>query len=246
MENFNSDPGWLSFNLPVNNNDFGFRDSEFAGGNPGEVGGFFSRSDEVAWYGDITIGDFTADEILSASGLMNIYKVDPDYNANIHVGHFNSFGPPSINGIGFQILESSPPSPFSCRIFYKIGDTEGELFTIDGIDESRTWSYIYDPYDGSNGSLTVSISGSGGGTKKVDLSATQRSSIVTLNVFGLALPGMIYYDRPGQLELYIDSVSYTSDKWCVPDDPPDEEPSTSSGDGGGGGGGCFIATAAGN
>ena len=110
MENFNSDPGWLSFNLSVNNNDFGFRDSEFAGGNPGEVGGFFSRSDEVAWYGDITIGDFTGDEILSVSGLMNIYNVDPDYNANIHVGHFNSFGPPRINGIGFQILESSPPA----------------------------------------------------------------------------------------------------------------------------------------
>ena len=48
---------------------------------------------------------------------------------------------------------------------------------------------------------------------------------------------MMYYDRPGQLELYIDSVSYTSERWCIPEDPPDEEPSTDSGDGGGGGGG---------
>jgi len=72
MEYFDSDPGWTSFNLPVDNNDFGFRNSNFAGGNTGEAGGFFSRSDEVAWYGDDTIGNFTGNEILSASGIMNI------------------------------------------------------------------------------------------------------------------------------------------------------------------------------
>ena len=63
------------------------------------------------------------------------------------------------------------------NIFYEIGDSEGELFIITGVDESRTWSYLYDPDDVSYGSLTVSISGSGGNTAKVFLSESQRNSI---------------------------------------------------------------------
>ena len=226
-ENFDSDPGWQSFNLPVDNNDFGFRESNFAGGDTGEAGGFFSRSSQVAWYGDDTIGNFTGNEVLSASGLMNIYNVEPGYNHNIHVGHFDSNGPPKINGIGFQILEEQSTSPFSFRIFYMIGPTEWALFTITGINESRTWSYLYDPNDGSYGSLTVSISGSGGNTETVFLSESQRNSIGTLNTFGLAGEGQ-EFSAPEQLEFYIDNVSYTVDI--------SEPVGTSSGGGGGGGG----------
>ena len=209
-EYFDSDPGWHSFNLPINNNDFGFRNSNFAGGNTGEVGGFFSRSDQVAWYGDDTIGNFTGNKILSASGLMNIYNVEPGYNHNFHIGHFDSSIPPYINGIGFVILENQSTSPFSFRIFYTIGDTAGFLFTITGIKESRTWSYLYDPNDGSYGSLTVSISGSGGNTETVFLSESQRNSIGTLNTFGLAGEGQEFSDLE-QLEFYIDNVSYTGE-----------------------------------
>jgi hypothetical protein len=213
-EYFDSDPGWRSFNLPVDNNDFGFRNSNFASGNTGEAGGFFSRSDEMAWYGDDTVGNFTGNEILSASGLMNIYNVEPDYNNNIHIGHFDRNGPSQINGIGFQILEypvnNQTINPTSFRIFYEIGSYEGLLFTITGIKESRTWSYLYDPNDGSYGSLTVSISGSGGDTATVFLSESQRNSIGTLNVFGLAVGDLV--SAPEQCEFYIDNVSYTSDE----------------------------------
>jgi len=205
-EYFDSDPGWHSFNLPINNNDFGFRNSNFAGGNPGEAGGSFSRSDQVAWYGDDTIGNFTGNEVLSASGLMNIYNVEPGYNHNFHIGHFDSSS--DINGIGFVILENQSTSPFSFRIHYTIGDTYDLLFTITGINESRTWSYLYDPDDGSYGSLTVSISGSGGNTETVFLSESQLNSIGTLNTFGLAWEGQ-EYSAPEQLEFYIDNVSYT-------------------------------------
>jgi len=211
-EYFDSDPGWRSFNLPVDNNDFGFRNSNFAGGNTGEAGGFFSQTDQVAWYGNDTIGNFTGNNIISASGLMNIYNVEPDYNNNIQISHFDSNGPPHINGMGFQILEypitGQTTNPSSFRIFYKIGDTEGLLFIINGIKESRTWSYLYDPNDGSYGSLTVSVSGSGGNTATVFLSGSQRNSIGTLNTFGLAEKA----DNDAYLkqsEFYIDNVSYS-------------------------------------
>ena len=210
-ESFDSNPGWRSFNLPVNNNDFGFRNSNFAGGNTGEAGGFFSQADQVAWYGDDTIGNLTSNNILSASGLMNIYKVEPHYNNNIIISHFDSSGPSYINGIGFQILEypinDQSTNPSSFRIFYKIGDTEGLLFNINGINESRDWSYLYDPNDSSYGSLTVSISGSGGNTATVFLSNYQRNSIGTLNTFGLSEKADNAF--PEQCEFYIDNVNYS-------------------------------------
>ena len=227
-EYFDNDPGWISINLPVNNNDFGFRNSDFAGGNPGEAGGFFSQTDEVAWYGNDTIGNFTGDEILSASGLMNIRSVEDGYNNNIHIGHFDrdDFTLQSINGIGFQILEwedTTPPQYFF-RICYMIGDYEDCLFTITGFDESRTWSYLYDPKDGSYGSLTVSISDSGSGelTETVYLSADQRTSIGNLNTFGLAEKNDNAAST-AKCEFYIDNVSYTTHDFDGDGVPGDED-----------------------
>jgi hypothetical protein len=221
-EYFDSDPGWTSFNLPVDDNDFGFRNSNLAGGNTGEAGGFFSGSDQIAWYGDDTIGNLTGNEILSASGIVNIYNMEPGYNGHIHIGHFfgqtDLSGYPNFNGIGFYI-DSITPSSF--RVVAWIGDKSSGLFNITGINESRTWSYFYDPDDGSYGSLTVSMSGSGGGTVKHFLLESERNSIGLinpwsprpLNVFGLAVPDLGGVSTPEQLELYIDNVTYTSEPY---------------------------------
>ena len=77
-ERFDTDPGWTSFNLPINRNDFGFRNSDFAGGDTGEVGGLFSQTDEVAWYGDDDVGLLGDNDVIQASGLMNIRAFRPD------------------------------------------------------------------------------------------------------------------------------------------------------------------------
>lgn len=209
-EHFDTDPGWTSFNLPNDGNDFGFRNSNYAGGDAGEVGGLFSRTDEVSWYGDDNVGVLGEDDAIQASGLMNIRSVEAGYNNNTHVGHFDSDGLSTfvINGIGFQVLEQNSTSPFSFRIFYTIGSTEDFLFEINGVDESRNWSYLYDPNDGDFGSLTVSISGAGGDTAKRFLTAGQRASIGNLNVFGLAEMDNSYAELP-QAEIYVDDVTYT-------------------------------------
>ncbi len=209
-EYFDSDPGWTSFNLPADYVNIGFRNSNFAGGNTGEAGGFFSRTDQLSWYGNDTIGNLTGNKILSASGLMNINNVDEHYNNGIFIGHFDSSSdPPRV--IGFEIMEYPPNNqginPSSFRIFYNIGDSEDVLFIITGIKESRNWSYLYDPNDGSYGSITVSISGSGGNTATVFLSESQRNSIGTLNTFGLGVESA--NSQPEQFEFYIDNVSYT-------------------------------------
>ena len=170
-EYFDTDPGWTASGLPVNDNDFGFRQSSIAGGEPGEAGGFFSATDQLVWYGDDDIGNITGEQIISASGIMSIISVDAHLNNNIFIGHFNDEDSGSSGCIGFQILEepsgNQKINPASFRIFFKVcgGDpygvgspTEGLLFVISNLGESRNWSYHYDPEEGDYGALTVSIS----------------------------------------------------------------------------------------
>jgi hypothetical protein len=210
-EDFDGDPGWTTFNLPGDSKDFGFKNSNFAGGNLGEAGGLFSGSGQRSWYADDSIGDVTASREIRASGLLNIVNVEPGYDNNVVIGHFDSRAAPDERAgrIGFQILENRSTSPFSFRVFYKIGDGEGYLFVVDGINERRTWSYLYDPDDGPHGSLTVSISGSGGNTATIFLSESQRSSIGAPNAFGLLNVCCTGGNMGEQLEAYIDDVTYT-------------------------------------
>ena len=83
------------------------------------------------------------------------------------------------------------------------------MFTIDGLDQSRTWSYDYDPSAGTSGSLTVSISGPGGATVTHFLTSFERDSIGTIQTFGLAEKSHIPPGTMGQAEIYIDDLSYT-------------------------------------
>ena len=216
-ENFDNDPGWTAFGLPVDDNDFGFRQSGIAGGEPGEAGGFFSATDQLVWYGDDSIGVVTAEQVIAASGILNISRVDAHYNNNVFIGHFAADDVALSRAIGFQILEepggNQGTNPSSFRIYYKIDalgvDTmsEGPLFVITNTDETREWHYQYDPSDGDYGSLTVSVSGNGGNTATVFLNELQRQALTSLDIFGMAVAPQD--QRPQQLEMYIDNASYT-------------------------------------
>ena len=197
----------------VDNNDFGFQFSNLAGGEVGEAGGFFAEPNNVpVWYGDTGIGPFSGNDGLSGSGILNIVSVDMDYNNNVFIGHFDNggFSPLVMNGIGIMMLESAAQIGTSeFRIVYTIGTTEGLLFTIDGLDQTRTWSYDYDPSAGTSGSLTISVSGPGGATVTHFLSSFQRDSIGSMQTFGFAEKAHIPPGTMGQAEIYIDDLSYT-------------------------------------
>jgi hypothetical protein len=217
IENFDTDPGWTRFNNPANSNDFGFQDSNLAGGTAaGEAGGFFSVTSMPVWYGDDTVGNLGGNSALSASGILNIVSVDMPYNNNVFIGHFDNEGFIDrivSNGIGFQILESGAQIGTSeFRIWYSTGTDGGPLFTIvESLGLTRTWSYDYDPGAGSFGSLTVSISGPGGGTATVFLTSDQRGSIGNIDTFGLAVGGISGAANTAQAEIYFDNLIYSTD-----------------------------------
>lgn len=221
-ENFDTDPGWTASGLPVNDNDFGYRQSSLAGGDAGEAGGFFSATNHLVWYGDNSIGNVTTDQAITASGILNILGVDAEYNNNVFIGHFAADDATLPRMLGFQILEEFSDDqggdPPSFRIYYRITapeleatgvPVEGPLFVITNTGETREWRYKYDPANGDHGSLTVSISGIGGNTVTVFLNEPQRQALNGLDSFGMAV--MPQAQRPQQLELYIDNVTYSSE-----------------------------------
>jgi uncharacterized repeat protein (TIGR01451 family) len=220
-ENFDQDPGWRAHGLPSNTSDFGFRNSSLAGGDPGEIGGYFSSTDRLLWYGDDNIGTFSGDDMLSASGLLNIAEVDEGYNNTVFVGHFDGSQTSALRGIGFEILEDISGSQSidnpRFRINYRIGEAEGLLFTIANTQETRSWSYLYDPKGGDHGSLTVSVSGTNGDSATVFLTAQERSSLTAQNTFGLANNAQELLQTQ-RLALYIDNVIYSQGA------PPEEYP----------------------
>ena len=118
-------------------------------------------------------------QMVEAVGIMNIAAVEEGYNNNIFIGHFAAGDTTLSHRLGFQILEGRTDEQGtdsdSFRIYYAIDapelddpgiPVEGLLFVIDNTDETRNWSYRYDPAGGEYGSLTVSISGAGGNTSE--------------------------------------------------------------------------------
>ena len=213
VEDFDTDPGWTRFNNPAN--DFGFRNSNLAGGTAGEAGGFFSITTVPVWYGDERVGAFGGSDALCASGILNIRSVDLGYDNNVLVGHFDSgeFSESEQNGIGLQVLEPDEQGATSLRIFYLAGTGEGQLFVIEGLNLPRTWSYNYDPKAGDFGSLTISISGPGGGTATHFLASDERDSISNFDTFGLAVKPHDL-ESTAQAEMYVDNLRYTSTVPC--------------------------------
>jgi hypothetical protein len=94
-QDFTRDPNWdASGNRAAYNStniagahDFGFSDTSFAGGPPGEVGGTFWRSGEYAYYAD-RVGPLSLEDRLEASGKVVLKVGAPD--SDMFIGWFNS------------------------------------------------------------------------------------------------------------------------------------------------------------
>src|SRR2546421_5629701 len=94
-QDFSRDPNWeASGNRATYQakdvggaHNFGFSDTQNAGGKPGEIGGTFWRSGKYAYYAD-RVGLLTLDDRLEASGKVVLKVGAPD--ADMYLGWFNS------------------------------------------------------------------------------------------------------------------------------------------------------------
>jgi hypothetical protein len=115
-EDFTRDPGWdavnnrlIDLDRPIVRQNFGWRQTDLAGGAPGEIGGVVWRSVRPAYYGKM-IDTLTLEDPLECSGSFSLSQVTAvnqwHTGSAIWVGFFNSaeHGWWPVNFFGFQLL----------------------------------------------------------------------------------------------------------------------------------------------
>lgn len=187
---FDTDPAWSVVGSGQNGNDLGYRSTSNAGGNPGEVGGRFTRSSFVRQYADTGIGQLSLDDPISASGLLNVTDYHfPDFGPGVLLGHFAT---DSFAGVGLIFNNSNTESMYVDLVVRFADDVEHVINTrMAGPIQAgvaRTWSYSWDPHGGAGGfgSLSGSLSGVDGGSVVIELTESERAQAPSFDAFGLS------------------------------------------------------------
>lgn len=193
-QDFASDPGWegvknrLQPNAPPRKRqDFGYRTSGRAGGEPGEIGGVVWRSLRPAFYAK-ALKPLTLEDRLSASGKLALSQATAiqgyQTGSDLFVGFFNGaeqgWRPP--NFLGFRLTGSNDPDGAYVEVSYgtarweadgafvnasggvqakNVRDLEARaLLRIAPDGASHAWSIAYDPKaEGGRGAMTFTFDG---------------------------------------------------------------------------------------
>lgn len=235
-EAFDKDPGWQGVNhrsareLPpiTIRQDFGYSETNHAGGARGEIGGFITPAGEAAYYAK-AIQPLTLNDALSASGTFS--AADGAFNLLLgffNAGSVNEWRTPSslalrINGRGdhlFAYVEyctsrwraGGDTTPFPSKLDPATGRQELIGFPSGG--RVHRWSLAYDPAgNGGRGVIAATIDG-----QKAEclIDEGHRDDGATFNRFGL-LTVIKSVDTGG--ELFVDDVTINGVKESFDRDP---------------------------
>jgi hypothetical protein len=159
-ENFDVDPGWNSNNnTGFGSNNYGFSNTDFAGGTPGEAGGAVSSRTEVTtWYADTNLGgSFSPQLSLMASGRLTVDSVEPGFDGGFDIGFFDNLSTTLSDRGGieealvFSILEQSSTT---YRVRVRFGNVASDATSSHVLDAGT--DYLFDlRYDPSGGGMDV-------------------------------------------------------------------------------------------
>jgi len=221
------DPHWQGVNNHVtfvekdfhSAQNFGYSQTNWAGKQPGEIGGRFWGTevlDPLHGYYAVDIGKMTLNDPIKFSGKINF--VEGAVDGRMLIGYFNKKekisdiegeykGNPPNQYLGLEIMDQTSLgysftavcSPKQNISFEKRGPT----FIPDRIP--RTFSFEYDPSAGKAGRITVTL---GDESFSADLTPEQRKTEATFDRFGLLNP------RKGgkYVDVYVDDLNYSSRK----------------------------------
>jgi len=173
-EDFSADPHWIEIGNRVRFtdcvvrpfDDFGWRNSHRAGGEPGEVGGLIWRNEaaepEHAFYYGMPIGKLSLENELKASGRVAMKNAAPD--SAILFGWFNpltSIGAPPMNFLGIFIEGPSVIGHYVRPILRNATEdiarlASGPVIRPDGTRHRWTLHYVPGP-KGQPGKVTMAL-----------------------------------------------------------------------------------------
>ncbi len=227
-EDFTTDPNWKGENnvvqfrervvRPFHN--FGFQDTAFAGGKPGEIGGIVFRDEKPAYFGR-PIAKLTLDDAFSASGKVALRDAGAD--SGVFLGWFNGgkkrrkstpeheerqtdyvgvmVEGPSRTGHYFRAAYSNSDGRGGAPFEVKDADNRRPVILPDG--EVHDWKISYDPAGGDgNGRITVQFDKS---IHTLDLRPEERAAGAVFDRFGL------FNMQSGghHVEIYFDDLTIT-------------------------------------
>jgi len=198
----------LVVNVPGGDNDFGFSNTSYAGGDAGELGGTIARSDVARYVADGTLGGtLTTNDEIKMSGQFKLNNIN--FNGRFFFGYFNTA----------NIADFERPSPGLGLWFYEPGGGSGDSFRLRicaGGEATGTGDPPHAPQNlVVNFNLTLTPSGNNDGSGSI--SANINGAEVTVNVranedvynaFGLVV-GFVGSSRPDKVTAYFDNLKYT-------------------------------------
>jgi hypothetical protein len=187
--------------------DFGFSNTNLAGGKAGEVGGTFWRSGKYAFYAD-KVGPLSLDDRLEASGKVMLKSGAPD--SDMFLGWFNSANkdqPPTQAG-HFLGVHVGGPTRVGHYFHPSMTTAKGTGAQAPGgavlaPGKVYDWTLVYDPTaEGANGAITVTL---GKESVTFPLKKGIKAQGASFDRFGLFTSNI-----GGQIvRIYLDDLKYT-------------------------------------
>jgi hypothetical protein len=216
LQDFTQDPNWDTLRNRVTYkaadvggaHNFGYSETNHAGGKPGEVGGTFWRSGKYGFYAD-RIGPLTMDDRLEASGTVVLKVGAPD--ADMFLGWFNSANketPPVEAGhfIGVHVGGPTRVGHYFHPSFATGKGTHGhaEKGSVLVPGKVHKWSLVYDPTAANGkGEIQVTLDDESETLTLKDGIRAQGASFDRFGLFTSTIGGQI-------VKIYLDNLKYTA------------------------------------
>jgi hypothetical protein len=215
-KDFSTDPNWdASGNrrtyetaLVAGAHDFGFSNTSFAGGKPGEIGGIFWRTKPYAYYAD-RVGPLTLNDHLEAHGKVILKVGAPD--SDMFLGWFNSTNRTSEptdagNFLGIHVGGPTRVGHYFQPYVTTSTGTQCRAKTGPVLQPEKVfnWSLIYDPNsENGQGAIHVTL-----GDQSVTLPLkpgikTQNATFDRFGLFNSTIGGQV-------VRIYLDDLRYTA------------------------------------
>jgi hypothetical protein len=215
-EDFAIDPGWVGVGNRVTfedreqtgAHDFGYSDTNHAGGETGEVGGSLWRSGDFGYYAD-RVGPLDLGRRLVASGKVKLVTAGPD--SDMSIGWFQSASKQRGEGDAANFVGVHVGGPTRIGHYFnpQLVTAKGTNNKVDAgpilvPGKEYAWSFVYDPEaNAGQGELRVTL-----GDESVTLSLRpgRKEEGATLDRFGLFTSTV-----GGQMvKIYFDDLSYSA------------------------------------
>jgi hypothetical protein len=212
--------GWTDYRDQINGENYGWSNSNHAGGSPGEAGGLLVRTGGIrSWYADGAIGSLSLNDYFNVSGQITITR--PSTDAPYIIGYFNTNDPAgNLDLLGLSLAEGTgSQAGIGTRFQTFVGLAGPTAITHSSTGsqqpppgETNFFTFTYDPNAGVNleGRLTLNYTSIGTNwTTFVDLSASDRITGAAFNAFGLLVRAAGSTDTNTPLGVYLDNLTYS-------------------------------------